>query len=113
MEELFAKMGEYIKMEDELPLPEFQEYYQSVIDYLMKNYQDMDTDQLIKAKGITMIVANNAKARAARKDANRKKFSKMGEKCAFWEGAIKMRLVKEGMSEQDIDAKVDALWNEA
>jgi len=39
MEELVAKMGEFIKMEDELPFPEFQAYYQSVIDYLMKNYQ--------------------------------------------------------------------------
>jgi len=84
MEELFAKMGEYIKMEDELPLPEFQTYYQSVMDYLMKNYQDMSTEQLVQAKGITMIMAGNANARALRKDANRKKFQKIGEKSAFW-----------------------------
>ena len=67
MEELVAKMGEFIKMEDELPFPEFQSYYQSVMDYLMKNYQDMTTDQLVQAKGITMIMGNNAKARAMRK----------------------------------------------
>ena len=110
MEELVAKMGEFIKMEDELPFTEFQAYYQSVIDYLMKNYQDMTTDQLVQAKGITMIMGNNAKARAMRKDENRKKFTKMGEKSAFWENAIKLRLTKEGMSESELDEKVDALW---
>ena len=45
-----------------------------------------------------------------RKDENRKKFTKMGEKSAFWENAIKLRLTKEGMSESELDEKVDALW---
>ena len=110
MEELFAKMGEFIKMEDELPFADFQAYYQSVMDYLMKNYQDMTTEQLIQAKGITMIMGNNARARAMRKDENRKKFNKMGEKSLFWENAIKLRLTKEGMSEAEIDENVGALW---
>ena len=112
MEQLFAKMGEFIKMDTELPFPEFQAYYKDVMDYLMKNYQDMTTEQLVQAKGITMIMASNAGMRAVRKDENRKKFQKIGQKSTFWEGAIKMRLVKEGMTEQELDEKIEALWKE-
>ena len=112
MEELFAKMAEYVKMEEPLPFEQFQTYYQSVIDYLMKYYQDMETDDLIKAKGVTMIMANNAKSRAHLKDENRKKFIKIGEKSTFWEDAIKHRLIKEGMSATEVDEKVEALWAE-
>lgn len=110
MKELFTKMGEYTKMEEELSIGEFHAYYQSVIDYLMKSYQDMTTDELVQAKGITMIMASNAKARAMRKDENRKKFAKIGEKSSFWEDAIKVRLTKEGMSAEELDEKVEALW---
>ncbi len=110
MEELLAKMSEYVKMEEELPFPEFQEYYQKVMDYLMKTYQDMLQEDLVKAKGITSILAINAKARALKKDANRKKFAKMGEKAAFWEDAIKAKLVKDGMDAADLDDQVEALW---
>lgn len=112
MEELFAKMAEYVKMEEQLPFDEFQTYYQSVIDFLLKSYQDLSADELVKAKGITMIMANNAKTRARLKDGNRKKFLKMGEKASFWEDAIKHRLIKEGMSAAEVDEKVEALWAE-
>ncbi|NLF79600.1 MAG: hypothetical protein GX572_00245 [Clostridia bacterium] len=110
MEELFNKMSEYVKMTEELPLSEFHAYYQSVIDYLMKNYQDMSADDLVKAKGITMIMAGNAKTRARRKDENRKKYDKIAEKAEFWESAIKLRLTKDGLSAAELDEKVEALW---
>ena len=112
MEELFAKMSEFIKMDEEIPTKEFTKYYQAVIGYLMESYQDMSTDDLIKAQGITSIMASNAQMRAARKDENRKKYSKMGDKSAFWEKAIKLRLTNEGMSAEEVDEKVAALWND-
>ena len=112
IEELFDKMTEFINMDKEIPTEEFAEYYKKVIDYLMKSYQDMSTDDLIKAKGITSVIASNAKLRAARKNEDRKKFTKMGDKSSFWEEAIKLRLTKEGLSAADIDEKVAALWND-
>src|SRR5699024_4957694 len=102
---LYNKMGEYTKMEEELPFPEFQHFYQSLMDYLMKNYQDMSRDDLLKAKGMTMIVAANAQLRATRKDEYRKKFSKMAEKGKFWEDAIVLNLTKSGMTKDEIDTK--------
>lgn len=108
--ELSAKMGEYTKAEEEISFGEFQSYFNDLMAFLQKEYQDLGNDDLVTAKGIAMIVAGNAKMRSLRKDANRKKFSKMGEKAAFWEDAIRRRLLKEGMTEADLDEKVGALW---
>ncbi|MDO4733425.1 MAG: hypothetical protein Q4B50_07935 [Bacillota bacterium] len=110
MDALYNKMGEYTKMEEELPFPEFQHFYQSLMDYLMKNYQDMNQEDLLKAKGMSMIVAANAHLRASYKDENRKKFSKMAEKGKFWEDAIVLNLTKSGMSKDEIDEKIGEMW---
>ena len=111
MEALYNKMGEYTKMEEELPFPEFQHFYQCLMDYLMKNYQDMSQEELLHAKGMTMIVASNAQLRAGRKDENRKKFAKIAEKGKFWEDAIALNLTKSGLTKDEIDEKVAAMWS--
>lgn len=110
MEALYNKMGEYTKMEEELPFDEFVAYYNDLIAFLQREYQNLSEDELVQAKGITMIVAGNAKMRSLRKDANRKKFVKMSEKAKFWEDAIALRLRKEGMTEDVLGEKVGALW---
>ena len=110
LDALFDKMSEYTKMETELPFAEFQEYDQALIDYLMQNYNDMNVEELVKAMGMTMIVAGNAKMRAQHKDQNRKKFVKMGEKAKLWEDAIALKLKKGGMTADDLDERVAALW---
>ncbi len=110
MEVLYEKMGEFTKMETEIPFGEFQDYYQSLMAYLMAKYQEMSKDDLLKAKGICMIVAGNAKMRSLRKDENRKKYSKMAEKARFWEDAIRLNLVKSGMTEAEIDQAVGGFW---
>ncbi|MDO4581212.1 MAG: hypothetical protein Q4B96_01340 [Bacillota bacterium] len=112
MQELFAKMGEYVKMDSELPLPEFSAYYQRVMAHLMADYQNMDTDQLVQAKGITMIMAANAKLRALKKDGDRKKYAKIADKADFWQDAIKARLLKDGMTAEELDDRVEKLWAE-
>lgn len=111
MEELYNKMGEYVKMEEELPFDEFQSYYNSVMNFLQKEYQNLSVDELIKVKGIVRIMCANARTRSLVKDVNRKKFVKIGEKTAFWDDAINRHLVKdEGMDADEVQKKVDALW---
>ena len=110
LEELNAKMSNYVKMESELEFSEFVDYYNDLMGFLQAEYGNLDQDALIKCKGMCMIVAGNAKMRALRKDANRKKFTKMGEKAYFWEDAIARRLKKDGLSEQELDDRVSALW---
>ena len=79
MEQLYEKMLEFTKMTEELPFDQFQAYYQEVVDYLQKEYQGLNQEDLLKAKGICNIIAGNAVGRGARKDANSKKFKKMAE----------------------------------
>lgn len=110
MAELTAKMREYVKMEDELEFAAFSAYYQEVMTLLQADYQELDTDALIEAQGICGIMGTNAAARAAKKDENRKKFLKMQEKSEFWEKAIKARLKKEGLTEDEVKEKTEGLW---
>ena len=112
MEELYNKMLEYTKMTEELPFEEFSSFYQDMMSLLQKDYQDLNTEELIKAKGILAITSVNALTRAAKKDSNKKKFQKMAEKAKFWQEAIKTRLVKDGLTTQEIDEKTAALWDE-
>ncbi len=112
LDALFTKMGEYTKMETELPFAEFVAYYNDLMAFLQKEYDKLDEEALVKLKGMSMIVAANANIRALHKDENRKKFNKMSEKAKFWEDAIALRLKKSGMSEATLDEKVSALWGE-
>ena len=112
MDALYNKMGEYTKMDEELAFPEFQHFYQCLIDYLMKNYQDMSQDDLLKAKGMVTIVAANAHMRASYKDQNRKKFMKMAEKGKFWDDAIALNLKKAGMTQEQMEEKIAAMWED-
>ncbi|MGI5891244.1 MAG: hypothetical protein ACOX7H_00720 [Bacillota bacterium] len=112
LQQLFEKMQDYTKMTEELPFPEFSQYYQEVMTCLQKDYQEFDQEDLIKAKGICSIIFINAQARAMKKDDNRKKFLKIAEKSNFWQDAIKSRLMKEGLSAQEISDKEEALWQD-
>lgn len=113
MEALFAKMQEYLKMTTEISFAEFSEYYQKVLDFLMSDFDNLDKDALLKMSGVCQITALNASGRSMRKDANSKKFGKMGAKMKFWQDAIDYKLNKEyGMTAEDIEEAVEALWQE-
>ena len=113
MEQLCAQMKEYIKMEEELEFSLFSAYYQDVMNCLQADYQNFASDELVQAQAICSVMCENAKARAAKKDANRKKFQKMQEKSDFWQDAIKARLKKEGLSEDELKQKTEGLWADA
>lgn len=112
LDALFNKMGEYTKMETELPFAEFSAYYNDLMAFLQKEYQGLSEDALVQLKGMTMIVAANAKMRSMHKDENRKKFVKMCEKAKFWEDAIALRLQKEGMDANTLEEKISSLWGD-
>lgn len=110
MEELFAKLREYLKMEDEIPFAEFSAYYRDVLDEFMANYKEYDKEALLKAEAITTVVAANAIDRGKAKDANAKKYKKIAEKLSFWAEAIELRLDKEhGMAKNAVDQEIDKL----
>ncbi|MGI6361235.1 MAG: hypothetical protein ACOX05_02880 [Bacillota bacterium] len=112
LHELFETMQEYTKMTDELSFKEFSSYYQQVMEFLQKDYQELDEEGLLKIKGICSIMFANAQARSMNKDINRKKFIKMAEKANFWQNAIQMKLKKDGLSESEISAREEAFFAE-
>lgn len=113
MEAIVSKLKEYLAMATEIDFAEFQRYYQQIIDFLGKNYQDLEEEQLLQIRYILNTVDANAGARAARKDANMKKFRKIGEKCRFWSNAIQLKLGNEYGYDQDKLEAADARIDEA
>lgn len=109
MENLIAKMTEYLHMDTEIEFVEFTDYYRQVTDYLNLNYDSMSKDELLKAKFILTIVTANSGSRAQRKGTNAKKYKKMQEKTSFWGNAINFRLLKEGMTQKEIDEQVEKI----
>lgn len=109
MDNLLEKMKEYLKMDTEIPFSEFTAYYNELIKSLQSGYEGMENKELFQAKYILTIVASNARNRAQRKGPESKKYKKMGDKCSFWSDAINYRLVKSGLSQQEIDEQVAAV----
>ncbi len=110
LESLSQRMQEYVKMEDELAFDIFVAYYQDLITFLQAEYQNLNTEQLIETEAICNIVAANAQSRALSKNDQRKKFQKMAEKGAFWQKAIHANLKKQGFSDEELQEKVEGLW---
>lgn len=109
MEKYFEKMKEYLKMDTEISYEEFAEYYGEVTDSLNKSFSELDRDALLKARFICSILQANSKERSRRKTDVAKKYKKMTEKSEFWAGAIRHRLLKDGMTAVEIDEADKAL----
>lgn len=95
MENIVAKMKEYLAMDTEIEFKEFDEYYKSIIEKLTKEYQELKEEELLNMRYILNTVAVNAENRSARKDKYMKKFRKIGEKTRFWSDAISAKLKKD------------------
>lgn len=104
METLFIKLKEYLQMEDEeIPFEEFNRYYKNLLEVLNTDFANFGQDECIKARYICSIVQTNAEARSKSSKVNSKAFKKINVKCGFWFDAINFRLLKEGMTQQEID----------
>lgn len=112
MEKLFEKLKEYLHMETEIPFEEFSEYYKELINELNTTFESLDKDQRLKARYICSIVQANAEARAKRNKTKAKLYRKISTKCTFWSDAINFHLLKDGLSQQEIDAATETI-NEA
>ena len=109
MDELFEKLKEYLHMDTEIPFEEFSDFYQSLINELNANYAELSQDSLLKSRYTCSIVQANADSRARKSKTNAKAYRKMASKCAFWADAINYRLLKEGMSQAEIDQATEEI----
>ena len=83
MEALFAKLREYLQMEEDIPFAEFAAYFKDVMAEWQVNYQQYDKETLIKCQSIATVVAANAIDRGGSKDANSRSLRKWLRKCRF------------------------------
>ena len=82
MEALFAKLCEYLQMEDEIPYAEFAAYFKQVIAEWQANYQQYDKETMLKCQSIATVVAANA-VRRIKKTPTPKSLRKWRKKCLF------------------------------
>ncbi|MEL7566378.1 MAG: hypothetical protein AAGU27_16055 [Dehalobacterium sp.] len=109
MNNYFEKIKEYLKMDTEISYDEFAAFYADFMGDLNKSFPELDQDALIKGRFICSILQANSADRSRRKTAYAKKYKKMMEKSEFWAGAIKHRLLKEGMTIAELDEADKAL----
>ena len=114
MQEFLAKMREYLKMDSEIAYEEFNQYYKKVMEYLQKEFDQLEEDALVAMAGICQILFLNAESRGSRKnEANMKKFRKMAEKSRFWFDALALRLNKQyGLDNEALEKAIEELWGD-
>lgn len=102
MEQYFEKMKEYLNMETEIPYEEFETYYQGVINFLNQGYLELNQDETLKMRFILTILMSNSEDRGKRYKSLAKKYKKIYEKSHLWAEALTLRLLKMGMTKDDI-----------
>lgn len=102
MEKYFEKMKEYLKMETEIPYEEFEAYFQEVIDYLNKEYLTFNQEEALRGRFILSILMSNSQDRSKRYKNLAKKYKKIYEKSNLWAEALTLRLMKMGMTKEQI-----------
>ena len=103
MQKWFDQMKEYLKMDDEIPFKEFQEYTQGFLAYLGPELDTLVNDDLVKARFMLSIIQGNATDRGKRKSLETKKYKRIVEKTTLWVDAVTYKLAKNGMSPAEID----------
>lgn len=102
MEKLFEKLKEYLNMDTEIPYEEFEAYYQDVINLLSVEYQEMNKEETIHGRFILSILMSNSEDRAKNYKNLAKKYKKIYSKCHLWAEALTLRLLKMGMTKDEI-----------
>lgn len=102
MEKFFEKMKEYLNMDTEISYEEFESYYQEFTGFLKDNYQNFNQEESIKGRFVLSILMSNSEERAKKNKTLAKKYKKIREKSSIWAEALTYRLVKEGMTKQQI-----------
>lgn len=111
MDKLFEKLKEYLHMDTEIAYEEFTEYYRVLIAELNQKFGDFGREDRLKALYICSIVQSNADDRAKSAKATAKAFKKISSKCAFWADAIRFNLVKDGMTNEEIEKATEEINN--
>ncbi|CCO08192.1 hypothetical protein [Desulforamulus hydrothermalis] len=109
MEKYFEQMKEYLNMDTEIPYEEFEAYYQDVVAFLNSDYLSLNREDAVKGRFIMSILMSNSQDRAKRYKNLAKKYKKIYDKCQLWAEALTIRLLKMGMTKNQIIQAEQAL----
>ena len=109
MENLLEKLKEYLRMEDTIAFAEFSDFYNTLIEELNQSFEHLDKDDRVKALYICSIVQSNADSRIRESKSTAKAFRKMSAKSGFWKDALKFHLIKDGMTNQEIEQATEEI----
>ncbi|WP_096202330.1 hypothetical protein [Bacillus sp. FJAT-45350] len=113
MQELYAKIQEYLNMDEEISFKEFSEYYKKVIDNLGADHESFEEDDVWKALFIIESIMSNAESREKeQKGSEAKKYKKMAERCQLWAKNFTARLANLGYTEEDINERFEQMFEE-
>lgn len=102
MEKFFEKMKEYLNMETEIPYDEFEAYYKDVVDFLSKDYEGLNQEETLQGRFILTILMSNSEDRGKRYKNLSKKYKKIYDKTHLWAEALTLRLLKMGLTKDQI-----------
>lgn len=109
---LYEQMLTFLKMEDEIPFKEFDDYYKQALKEL-ENYKSYDKEQAIQALFIMDNLKSNSDSRVQRKFAEGKKYKKISQRSQIWIEGLFVHLLNAGMSEQEIKDKIEEMYETA
>lgn len=110
MESLFGKMKEYLSMDTEISFEEFDQYYKEVIDYLSKDWQNLNEEDSMKMLFILDNLKSNSEDRAKRRTKEAKKYQKMNERTNIWVQAMFKRMREFGLTDEEIGKRYEEIY---
>ncbi|MBP1933516.1 hypothetical protein [Ammoniphilus resinae] len=110
IQSLYDKMLEYLKMDTEIDFKEFNDYYKTVLEELEKNYKEYDQEKGIQALFVMDNLKTNSDSRLTRKFPEAKKYKKISERSKVWVEALFLHLLQHGMTDKEIQAKIEELY---
>lgn len=113
IDNLYENMLEYLKMEDEITFKEFDEYYKKVLSELEQNYESYDQEKGFQALFIMDNLKTNSDSRVQRKFSEAKKYKKISQRAQIWVEALFIHLVKSGLTDKEIHARIEEMYETA
>ncbi|CAM3279618.1 MULTISPECIES: hypothetical protein [Brevibacillus] len=110
MQELFEKMKEYLNMDTEISFNEFDGYYKKVVAFLNDEWTELNQDDTMHMLFILDNLKSNGEDRAKRKEKEAKKYAKMAQRTEIWANALIKRLRDEGLNDEEIGKRYEAIY---
>lgn len=110
MQELFEKMKEYLNMDTEISFNEFDGYYKKVVAFLNDEWTELNQEDTMHMLFILDNLKSNGEDRAKRKEKEAKKYAKMAQRTEIWANALIKRLRDEGLTDEEIGKRYEAIY---